>query len=78
MLKRDEAADPQPPPRPNGHPGIWPLVVEDMRRRDIQGRRKYGVPLQPFNGRDTLRDLYEELLDAAVYTRTLIYERDGK
>lgn len=68
----------QAPPVANAHPAVWPLVLDDMKARDGEGRRKYGVPLQPHNGRDTLVDLYQELLDAAVYTRTLIYERDGK
>ncbi len=68
----------QAPPVENAHPAVWPLVLDDMKARDGEGRRKYGVPLQPHNGRDTLVDLYQELLDAAVYTRTLIYERDGK
>ncbi len=68
----------QAPPVANAHPAVWPLVLADMQARDGEGRRKYGVPLQPHNGRDTLVDLYQELLDAAVYTRTLIYERDGK
>ena len=68
----------QTPPTPNAHPAVWPLVLDDMEARDTEGRRKYGVPLQPHNGRDTLIDLYQELLDAVVYTRTLIYERDGR
>jgi hypothetical protein len=68
----------QAPPVANAHPAVWPLVLDDMESRDREGRRKYGVPLQPHNGRDTLIDLYQELLDAVVYTRTLIYERDGK
>lgn len=68
----------QAPPVANANPAVWPLVLDDMKARDGEGRRKYGVPLQPHNGRDTLVDLYQELLDAVVYTRTLIYERDGK
>lgn len=67
----------QPAPTPNEKPAMWPLVVSDMRKRDNLGRQRYGTPLQPFNGRDTLRDAYEEALDLAVYLRTAIYERDG-
>lgn len=37
------------------------------RRREI-GIERYGTPLQPFNGRDVRRDLFEELLDAYVYS----------
>ena len=68
----------QPPPAPNAGPAIWPLVRQDMQARDDLGRKRYGTPLQPWNGRDALRDLYEELLDAAVYARQAIYERDGR
>lgn len=68
----------QPAPVPNTHPAIWGVVIADMAARDHLGERRYGVRLQPHNGRDTLRDWYEELLDAAVYARTLLYERDGK
>lgn len=68
----------QKPPKANAHPAVWPLVLADMQARDAEGRRKYGVPLQPHNGRDALVDLYQELLDACVYARQAIYERDGK
>jgi hypothetical protein len=44
-------------------------LVEDIRARDAEGRRKYGVPLQPHNGRDMLVDAYQEALDLVVYLR---------
>lgn len=69
---------PQPDPTPNQHPAVWPLVMVDMAGRDKLGRERYGTPLQPHNGRDALRDAYEEALDLAVYLRTAMYERDGK
>jgi len=68
----------QPPPKANDKPAVWPLVVSDMKARDAEGRRKYGVPLQPFNGRDVLVDAYQEALDLCVYLRQAIYERDGR
>jgi len=68
----------QPDPTPNAHPAVWPLVMVDMAGRDKVGRERYGTPLQPHNGRDTLRDAYEEALDLAVYLRTALYERDGR
>ncbi len=68
----------QPAPIGNDKPAVWGLVMADMQARDQEGRRKYGVPLQPFNGRDVLIDTYQELLDACVYIRQAIYERDGK
>ena len=69
---------PEPAPKANAHPAVWSLVQADMRQRDEFGRAKYKTPLQPHNGRDPLTDLYQELLDAAVYCRQAIYERDGK
>jgi hypothetical protein len=69
---------PQPDPQPNNLPAVWDLVIEDMRSRDQFGRTKYRTALQPFNGRDALRDAFEESLDLIVYLRQMIYERDGK
>ena len=68
----------QPAPISNKLPAVWDLVLEDMATRDKIGRERYGVPLQPHNGRDGLRDLYEELLDSVCYARQAIFERDGK
>lgn len=68
----------QPDPITNDHPPVWPLVIADMTTRDGVGRQRYGTPLQPHNGRDALRDAYEESLDLAVYLRQALFERDGK
>lgn len=68
---------PEPEPAPNDSTPIWDLVIEDMRRRDHLGRKRYGTPLQAGNGRDALQDAYEEALDLAVYLRQAIEERDG-
>ena len=75
----------QPAPIPNTGPDIWPLVMADMKAwlnlpdshallidmeaRDRLGRQRYGTPLQAHNGRDALRDAYEEALDLCVYLR---------
>lgn len=59
-------------------PAVWDLVLSDMRARDRLGRRRYGFPLRPNNGRDALRDAYEEALDLCVYLRQAIHERDGR
>lgn len=66
----------QPLPTPNDETDVQSLVIEDIRKRRELGITRYGTPLQPFNGRDVLRDLYEELLDAACYVRQAIEERD--
>lgn len=70
--------DNQPAPVSNEHPEVWMLVKQDMLKRNAFGLKKYGVALQPFNGRDALQDAYEEALDLCVYLRTAIYERNKK
>lgn len=67
----------QPPPVPNDRPPVWAAVIADMHARDATGRARYGVPLQPHNGRDALRDAYEEALDLAVYLKQALLERGG-
>ena len=67
----------QPDPVPNDRPAVWGLVIADMHARDGVGRERYGTALQPFNGRDALKDAYAEALDLCVYLRQAIYERDG-
>jgi hypothetical protein len=70
---------PKPPTRHHAAPGtVWDLVVRDMHGRDELGCRKYGKPLLPNDGRKTLWDVYEELLDAAVYIRKRILEEEGR
>ena len=71
------AAD-QPPPEWNGYPAIQDLVLADIAERKRVGIARYGMPLQPHNGRDALVDLYQELLDAVQYARQMIFERDGR
>lgn len=49
-------------------------VCEDMQSRDTEGRKNYGVPLQASNGRNAIKDCYEEILDAIVYCKQEIEE----
>lgn len=65
----------QPPPLPNDRPAIVDLVVADMIERKRIGIERYGTPLQPFNGRDSLVDAYQEALDLVMYLRQTIEER---
>lgn len=63
----------QPPPKP-GEGDMWQLVIDDMKERRQTGIERYGTPLQAFNGRSSLVDWYQELLDAAVYARQRMVE----
>lgn len=75
--KKDKAREgDQPMPTPNEHPAIADLVMADFAARKQLGIKRYGVALQGFNGRNGLRDLYEELQDAVVYTRQVLYEQE--
>lgn len=64
----------EPDPIGNEHPAIYDLLFKDLQDRDNFGKEKYGVRLQPFNGRDGLKDAFQEVLDLAVYLRQRIYE----
>lgn len=78
LREKLELNKPELDPIPNDQPAVWDLVMVDMKDRDQMGLQKYKTRLQPHNGRDFLKDTYQELLDAAVYIRGLLYERDGK
>lgn len=69
--------DTQPLPQPNDGPSVHALLARDIAGRLDLGVRKYGTPLKPHNGRDALRDAYEEALDLCCYLRQTLYERDG-
>lgn len=76
----------QPKPKPNDHPASWGLVhgdlqsmgeyevMGDIAERHLMGIQKYGTPLQPFNGRDSLRDAREESMDLVVYLKNVSQE----
>ena len=66
------------PDNSKGGDAVWEAVIADMKSRDAFGRAKYGVPLCTNNGRDALKDLYEELLDACVYLKQAMMERDAR
>lgn len=75
---RRSLQNPEPAPVHNDQPAVWDLVIKDMHLRDVFGLEKYGTRLQPNNGRDALVDAYQEILDAAVYLRQMIFEREGR
>jgi hypothetical protein len=64
-------------PKPQGKGAhIFPLVIADLRDREQKGIETYGESLRANNGRDSLRDAYEEALDLALYLKQTIIERD--
>ena len=81
----DEATINQGVPIRGTGPIIINLVLDDIKeypdtlksdfiRRASQGELKYGYPLQSNNGRDSLADLYQEILDAVLYSKQRLGE----
>jgi len=66
----------QPLPTPNDRPHIIDLVMQDLRDRKALGIARYNTPLQPFNGRDSLQDAYEEAMDEIFYIKQAILEKE--
>lgn len=52
-------------------------IVADLAARKAVGLKRYGQPLQAFNGRDPILDAYEEALDMSVYLRQALWEAAG-
>jgi len=65
-------------PVKNDEPIVQDELKEFIERRKQVGIARYGTALQPHNGRDALRDAFEEAVDLAVYLAQVIIERDGK
>lgn len=74
----DRHGDEQPMPIASKAPIAHRMVQADLEDRLMLGIERYGQPLQPFNGRNSLRDAYDEILDLAVYIRNEIYERESE
>ena len=51
-------------------------LIIDAKARDEFGRKKYGTPLQPGNGRDHLRDWWEGM-DGIAYAYCALHEAAG-
>lgn len=64
-------ADPQ-----EGTVSITDAVVQDLQDRRQMGMAKYGTELKAGNGRRPMVDLYQELLDAALYAKQVLIEQE--
>jgi hypothetical protein len=67
--------DTQNKPTQNDEEAVWDAVIADFKKRDDFGYKKYGTRLQPFNGRNSLQDSYEEACDLLVYLKQSTIER---
>lgn len=68
----------QPLPVQNNNQDIQSQVIADIEARRQVGISRYGTALQANNGRDALRDAYEEAMDLCMYLKQCIVERDQK
>lgn len=64
-------------PVANSNPSMHDKAVRDIAHRRALGVQRYGVALQPANGRDAIRDWYEEALDGVVYGAQVQWEQDN-
>jgi len=55
---------------------VWLMVVQDMLARNEDGATKYNRYLTSDCPDDMLQHLYEELLDACVYIKTVQLQND--
>lgn len=74
-MEQTNASTPQPAPLA-GEQNVIDLVSADFEERASAGLKKYGTLLQVGNGRDALWDLYQELIDACMYVRQAIAEKE--
>jgi hypothetical protein len=49
-------------------------IVDLMYERDWFGRNKYGKPLRAFDGRDSFKEVLQEIADSIVYSQKAIDE----
>ena len=66
----------EPAPIKNNNYSIHDLVILDMESRKRLGIQKYGTVLQAHNGRNALKDAYEEVLDLAMYLKQKLEEEN--
>lgn len=65
------------PQRSERSQSVTDAVVADLQTRRDHGIRKYDTELLTFNGRDPLLDTYQEVLDAVMYLKQCLMERDA-
>lgn len=66
----------QPNPVKNDFNYVVDDLIKELNDRKEKGISTYGVALQPFNKRNSLRDAKEELLDYYVYLTQWEKERE--
>lgn len=73
-MSTEHATSEEPAPDGSGR-DIASLVQADIEARAESGREEYGQRLRADNGRNALKDAYQEALDLCMYLRQRIEER---
>lgn len=72
-----EFGEPEPIRSRQNAPSMHDQVINELVRRKYHGMTKYETILQGFNGRNSLRDALEEILDLSVYLQQKLYEEEN-
>lgn len=62
-------------PTINDRPNAQDALIKAIEERKAIGLERYGTLLQPFNGRNSFKDILDEFVDGAVYGMALEMER---
>jgi hypothetical protein len=60
-------------PKP-GEQNIVTILLQEIQEKADRGAAKYGSALMSFNGRNSLVDAYQELIDLLMYLRQCVEE----
>lgn len=69
---KQREGDQRLPDGDESQPDDFTAYIDDIAARRAVGIERYGQAHRPFNGRDTLTDAYEEVLDTGLYLRSLL------
>lgn len=72
---KDRPEDQKMPVATEG-PHMHDIAAQLLDARKQLGISRYGQPLQPFNGRNAVQDVLEEVLDSAAYIAQVAWEQE--
>ena len=73
-----KTSQPEPQPKTNNTKPVHEVLINMIRCRALEGKKKYGTYLQAGNGRDALMDALQESLDMNQYLMQVIMEKETK
>jgi hypothetical protein len=73
--QRGDSVSVEPKPTEGTHE-VGKEVIKDIENRIDLGLSRYGSLLKTFNNRDSLVDLYQELIDGCMYVKQKLMETE--